>query len=132
MTAHDLDALIAAADLTDRTDRLMLADELEAAGRDEEASVLRGGREAAAVSDAIVAYADPVRRTELGRPNHCPSDGLPIVLREWYDHERGPVLCVWDRSDNSRSWWIWENWDGTLCPRNEDVPDGGGTPIRVV
>ncbi len=43
MTATHLETLIAAADLTDLTDRLMLADELEAAGRLREAEILREG-----------------------------------------------------------------------------------------
>jgi hypothetical protein len=41
MTATNLADLIAAADLSDATDRLMLADELEAAGRTDEARALR-------------------------------------------------------------------------------------------
>lgn len=41
MTAIDLNSLIEAADLTDRTDRLMLADAYEEEGRDEEARLLR-------------------------------------------------------------------------------------------
>lgn len=41
MTATHIESLIAAADLSDRLDRLMLADALEEAGREEEAAALR-------------------------------------------------------------------------------------------
>lgn len=42
MTQSDLDAMICAANLADATDRTMLADALEEAGRNDEAALLRG------------------------------------------------------------------------------------------
>lgn len=43
MTAYDIDAMLAAADLSDRDDRMELADALEDAGRTTEASDMRSG-----------------------------------------------------------------------------------------
>ncbi len=66
MTATNINDLIAAADLNDRTDRLMLADAFDDAGRRKEAKRLRSGREVTLEGGVILAVNYEIRY--LGAP----------------------------------------------------------------
>ena len=72
MTAFDIDALIAAADLADRTDRLMLADACEEAGRDLDALLL----------DSDIAAASRLRPAGPGGPRRGRGPGPGVQPRQ--------------------------------------------------
>ena len=83
MTAFDIDALIAAADLADRTDRLMLADACEEAGRDLDAFLLDSDTPLRLVSGRL-APADPVEGGDRVRASNPGSR-----LDQWIAEIRG-------------------------------------------
>lgn len=73
-TSEHIDAMLAAADLSDRTTRLVLADALEDAGREGEAAVMRGGEPILAGASRRVIDASAARhlyRTASGTWDGC-------------------------------------------------------------
>jgi hypothetical protein len=86
MTAIDIDALLAAARLDDRTDRLVLADALRDAGRDGEANVLAGDGPAVLLGGEVLGAISPglVRSEGSGI-----GDDDPVESYDWFDSHGG-------------------------------------------
>lgn len=106
MTTTDLDALLAAADLSDRGERLMLADAYDEAGRPDDAAALR--------ADDVELAREPHRHSEIMQPQGwtLPDDfgrvtrraALKNVDTRFADHANG--LCWEGLHPADRLWWV--------------------------
>ncbi|HYE97393.1 MAG TPA: hypothetical protein VEJ18_00725 [Planctomycetota bacterium] len=104
MTAKTLARLIAAADLADRANRLILADAMEEAGRDEEAALLRGEAEAMLDAEDRVVVRTPLEEARKafaeasGAWTGCGWDvyALPSGRIDYFGDEEGCLAITED------------------------------------
>jgi hypothetical protein len=110
----ELETLIASADLNDATDRLMLSDEMEAAGRMAEANALRDESLTCVVVDGLVCGLDEAEAFFWGQYSHTDAFlRLRYAQRlaeaeEWFCRAEGPAVtryAEWvEDNDADRSW----------------------------